>query len=199
MKILIDNGHGFETPGKRSPGGELREYSWTRKIASRVVEQLCSEGYDAELLVAENSDVPLRTRVARANAKTRANGVPAKTLLVSVHVNAAGNGTQWGTARGWSVYVAPNCSARSRRLAECFAAEAERAGLKVRRQQPGCGYWTQPLAMTRDTVCPAVLTENLFMDNAEDVSLLLSAEGADLFVKLHTEAIKSYIAGESSK
>lgn len=27
MKILIDNGHGAETPGKCSPDGRLREYA----------------------------------------------------------------------------------------------------------------------------------------------------------------------------
>ena len=32
MKILIDNGHGSETPGKRSPDGELREYKWNRDV-----------------------------------------------------------------------------------------------------------------------------------------------------------------------
>ena len=28
--IMLDNGHGVETPGKRSPDGRLREYSYTR-------------------------------------------------------------------------------------------------------------------------------------------------------------------------
>ena len=28
MKVLIDNGHGIETLGKRSPGGRLREYAY---------------------------------------------------------------------------------------------------------------------------------------------------------------------------
>ena len=28
MKILIDNGHGIDTPGKRSPDGVLREYAY---------------------------------------------------------------------------------------------------------------------------------------------------------------------------
>ena len=32
-KILIDNGHGVETPGKRSPDGILREYAWNRKTS----------------------------------------------------------------------------------------------------------------------------------------------------------------------
>ena len=29
MKILIDNGHGENTPGKRSPDGTFREYAYT--------------------------------------------------------------------------------------------------------------------------------------------------------------------------
>ena len=36
MKILLDNGHGIDTPGKRSPDGLLREYAWNRLIASRI-------------------------------------------------------------------------------------------------------------------------------------------------------------------
>ncbi len=35
MKVLIDNGHGSDTPGKRSPNGRLREYAYTREIADR--------------------------------------------------------------------------------------------------------------------------------------------------------------------
>ena len=31
MKILIDNGHGENTPGKRSPDGSLREYAIRRQ------------------------------------------------------------------------------------------------------------------------------------------------------------------------
>lgn len=33
MKILIDNGHGRETPGKRSPDGRLLEYAQNRLLA----------------------------------------------------------------------------------------------------------------------------------------------------------------------
>lgn len=36
MKVLLDNGHGAETPGKRSPDGRLREYAYTREIAILV-------------------------------------------------------------------------------------------------------------------------------------------------------------------
>ena len=68
MTILIDNGHGSDTPGKRSPDGLFREYSYTRKIASRVVSELSDCGYDARLLVPEIEDIPLTERCRRVNA-----------------------------------------------------------------------------------------------------------------------------------
>jgi N-acetylmuramoyl-L-alanine amidase len=43
------------------------------------------------------------------------------------------------------------------------------------------------------TNCPAVLTENLFMDNKEDVQLLLSAEGKNKIVNLHIKGILEYL------
>ena len=61
MKILIDNGHGENTPGKRSPDGRFREYKYNREIARAVVEHLQLRGYDAQLLVslpADSTTVP---------------------------------------------------------------------------------------------------------------------------------------------
>ena len=68
MKILIDNGHGENTPGKQSPDGRLREYEWTRQVAQAIVRAMTKEGFDAQLLVRESIDVPLSERVARVNA-----------------------------------------------------------------------------------------------------------------------------------
>ena len=36
MKILIDNGHGLNTSGKRSPDGTFREAIYNREIARRM-------------------------------------------------------------------------------------------------------------------------------------------------------------------
>ena len=58
-KILIDNGHGIDTPGKRSPDGLFREYAWNRLIAARIVTGLTALGHDAALLVPELTDIPL--------------------------------------------------------------------------------------------------------------------------------------------
>lgn len=71
MKILIDNGHGAETPGKRSPDGRLRECVYTREIADRVVNRLQAEGVDTIRIVPEEADIPLTERVARARRTGR--------------------------------------------------------------------------------------------------------------------------------
>lgn len=44
MRILIDNGHGENTPGKRSPDGKLKEWAYTRDIADRVITGLQKKG-----------------------------------------------------------------------------------------------------------------------------------------------------------
>ena len=67
MKILIDDGHGIQTKGKRSPDGTLLEYAYTRDLARQIVKILQSRGYDSELLVPEDDDIPLSERVRRVN------------------------------------------------------------------------------------------------------------------------------------
>ena len=94
MKILIANGHGLETPGKRSPDGRFREYAWTREIARRLVQELVQIGYDANLLVPEDADIPLRVRAMRTNTECVRYG-QRNVLLISIHVNAAGLGDRW--------------------------------------------------------------------------------------------------------
>jgi N-acetylmuramoyl-L-alanine amidase len=45
------------------------------------------------------------------------------------------------------------------------------------------------------TLCPAVLTENFFQDNKEDVAYMLSAEGKKAIIKCHVDGIINYING----
>lgn len=188
MKILVDNGHGSNTPGKRSPDGRLLEYAYAREIAERVVRELCKRGLDAERIVREEVDVPLSERCNRAN-EYKAN----EAILVSIHCNAAGIGKTWMSAKGWSAFVSLNASDKSKKLASCLARQAAANKLYVRYQRPDAGYWQQDLAICRDTKCPAVLTENLFMDNKEDVDFLLSEAGKSAIVKLHVDGITDFL------
>lgn len=191
MKVLIDNGHGENTPGKRSPDGRLREWAYTREIADRVVFELRKKGIDAERIVKEDTDVPLSERCRRANAIYKETGK--KAILISIHCNAAGSGASWMNAKGWSVFVSNNASARSKSLATSLCEVAESLNLVVRRPAPKQPFWQQNLAICRDTNCPAILTENFFQDNREDIEYLLSREGKDAIVRIHVEGIIKYL------
>lgn len=191
MKVLIDNGHGENTPGKCSPDGRLREWSYTREIADKVVAGLRKLGIDAERIVKEDTDVPLSERCRRANAIYKETGK--KATLISIHCNAAGSGASWMNARGWSVFVSNNASASSKKLATSLCEVAESMKLQVRRPAPKQPYWEQNLAICRDTNCPAILTENFFQDNKDDVEYLLSPAGKQAIVQIYVEGIIKYL------
>ena len=131
IKVLIDNGHGVETPGKRSPDGRLREYKYAREIAASVVARLKELGYDADLIVEEDRDVSLQDRCKRVNNWCELKGSK-NVILVSVHVNAAGNG-EWMNATGWSAYTSRGQTSADK-LADCLYDAAKEAlpGKKMR-------------------------------------------------------------------
>lgn len=193
MKILIDTGHGENTPGKRSPDGKFREYLYVREIADQVVAQLRQRGYDAERIVMEFSDVALAERARRVNEVCGRLGTK-NVILVSIHCNAAGNG-EWMNAKGWSCYTSIG-QTKADKLADCFyqVAEEKFAGRKFRKDlTDGDPDWEAGFYMLKKTKCPAVLTENFFMDNKDDVAYLVSPEGRNAVVATHVEAIIKYI------
>ena len=193
MKILIDNGQGHNTPGKRSPDGKFREYAYNREIAKRIVADLIDRGYDAELLVPEDNDISLEERVRRVNALCSAHG-KSNVILVSVHVNAAGNGSKWTNATGWSVYTCKGQTA-SDKLAECLCEAAIKnfPGKRIRTDySDGDSDWEENFYILRHTMCPAVLTENFFMDGL-DLEFLQSKTGKQAIVDTHVEGIIEYI------
>lgn len=192
MIILLDAGHGESTPGKRSPDGRLREYKYCREIANKVKEELTKEGFQVELVVTDNTDVPLMERCRIVNQYCDKYG-KTNTVLVSIHCNAAGNGENWMNAKGWSVFISNNSSSKSKKLAECLFKAAQNENLALRKYSQTQVYWKQNLAICRETQCPAVLTENLFQDNKEDVDFLLSEKGKESITRLHVNGILDYI------
>ena len=71
VKILLDNGHGYDTPGKRSPiwpdGSQLFEWEFNRDIVSRIEILLKKAGISCVRLVPEKEDISLSERSKRAN------------------------------------------------------------------------------------------------------------------------------------
>lgn len=194
MKILIDAGHGIDTPGKRSPDGAFREYLWNREIADLVCDDLGIDGYDVSLVVTETNDIPLITRVNRVNAVCKEYG-SSDVILVSIHSNALGNGKDWMNAKGWSCYTTKG-ETMSDRLAECLYDSFERSfpDRKIRKDmQDGDRDWEENFYLIKKTRCPAVLIENFFYDNKEECHWLMQDAVKVRIAKAIEQGIKDYV------
>lgn len=197
MKILFDNGHGAGTAGKCSPDGLFREYEWTREVAQMCCDILQAEGYDASLLVPELDDVPLAERCRRVNAYPKDD-----TILVSIHNNAAGDGSRWMKARGWSIYTTRGIT-EADALAERIWFRAKQAfgyPLTVRSYSPAAmGHdYEENFYILLHSWCPAVLIENFFQDNHEDVAYLATDQAKVACAEVAVLGIQDYIKTRQS-
>ena len=194
MKILIDNGHGIQTKGKRSPDGKLLEYAYTRELARRIVSILQSRGYNSELLVPEDDDIPLSERVRRTNAHCQAFG-KTNVILISIHVNAAGDGSKWMNATGWSCYTCKG-QTESDRLADSLYKAAEQIlknqVIRTDYARDGDPDWEENFYILRHSLCPAVLVEQFFMDNKKDFAYLISNEGKRNLIDVIVSGLESF-------
>ena len=191
--LILDNGHGSNTPGKCSPDRTLREYAWTRLMTDLIARKARARGIRTEIIVPETIDISLSTRSARANAIARKHGLK-KCLFISVHINAAGADGKWHNASGFSAWIARNASQQSKSFSSIIDAEMRARGLAGNRSRPPQGYWTANFSVIRRTDCPAVLTENLFQDNREEAKYLLTPQGQDTIADAHVAAVEKYIA-----
>lgn len=192
MKILIDNGHGVDTKGKRSPDGRLLEYKWSREIAKMICDKLKRLGYDAVRITPEEEDLNLPERVKRVNRYCSKLGA-GNVVLVSIHTDAAGSDGKWYGARGFSSRVFTTCYQKSKDLSRILWEEAIEHGLQGNRSIPTDKYVPQNLYLLKWSKCVAVLTESGFHDNKEDVELLLSDTGKEKVVDTHVKALIKYI------
>lgn len=194
--VLIDNGHAKSTPGKRSPkfpdGTQFFEYEFNRDIVRRITKKLDRIGIKYEVLVPEvDNDISLTSRAARANKFCDQYGVN-NCVFISVHANAAGDGSDWTTAKGWCCYTSKGETA-SDPIAEMFTREAEKVlsplGWTVRKWSSAKYSWEANYTVLVKTKCPAILTENMFYDNKEEVKFLMSEEGREAIAQIHVNAI----------
>ena len=203
LHILLDNGHGNNTPGKCSPDKSLLEYKYCREITAMIKDELDEkyECFETVILVPEDWDVTLKERVNRCNKICKDKGSQ-NCIFLSIHNNAAGNSSNWMSARGWSGWIYRNASEKSKLLANLLFDACAELKLKTRKPLPNQKYWDCGFYICKNTNCPAVLTENFFQDNKEDVDFLLSDEGKQAVADIHINAILKYykeIFGEEPK
>lgn len=194
MKILIDAGHGIDTPGKRSPDGSFLEYLWNRQVADLVLTGMRLAGYDADLVVTETNDISLRTRAMRVNRICDRMGA-SNVLLVSIHANAAGNGKSWMNATGWECHTSPG-KTKSDELAECFYKSFSAAFPEKRMRRDfsdGDSDKESNFYILTKTRCPAVLLENFFYDNRDECAWLLLEGTKGRIAAAIVDGIRKYI------
>ena len=195
MKIFIDNGHGQFTAGKRSPDGQFREYHYNRIVARRVTAKLQELGYDAELLVPEDDDIPLKERCRRVNAWCLLHGKK-NAICVSIHFNAYGNGSEWTSPSGWSIFTSKGDTAADR-LADCIA-EAAKVNLPTMKMRgdysDGDIDYEEEFYLLKHTMPACVLSENGFMTNEKECRWLMSEDAIETIARTHVEGIREYLA-----
>ncbi|OMP68273.1 N-acetylmuramoyl-L-alanine amidase [Domibacillus epiphyticus] len=156
MKIAIDAGHGWNTPGKRSPDG-MREYEFNRETALFLRNELAA---DILFVHHDSRDVPLSERVKKANEADA-------DLFVSIHANAFGEG--WTSAHGIETYVYTSRPPKAMKIAQ--SVQKELISATGRRDR---GVKTADFYVLRKTKMPAILIEAGFMTNREEAALLQS-------------------------
>ncbi len=69
--VLLDNGHGKETAGKRSPvwgdGSQLFEWEFNRDIVRRIAEKLEADVIPYRVLVPEETAIQCNKRICSRN------------------------------------------------------------------------------------------------------------------------------------
>ena len=196
IHVILDNGHGEDTPGKRSPDGKFREYKYARLIVSMIADELEKLNISYSILVPEAKDISLSERVVRANKIHNEQHKNGKTvILLSIHCNAAGNG-EWKNARGWSAWTSRGTT-ESDTIATCLYQAAHEIldpkGIQIRKDMSdGDEDWESNFYIIYKSSMPAVLTENFFQDNKLDVKYLESDEGKHDVVDIHVKGILKY-------
>lgn len=185
--IIIDRGHGENTPGKKSPiwkdGKQLLEWEFNNDIATRIAHKLAAVGIRNRLLVTEKEDIQLSERCRRVNNICRIHGKD-NCILISIHANAGG-----GT--GFEVFTSTGRT-KSDEYATILITEFgyEFPNEKVRTDySDGDSDKEAGFYILKHTQCPAILSENMFMDNERDCRKLMDDNFRERIAEAHVRAI----------
>ncbi len=172
--VALDDGHGMETAGKRTPiftdgttspdtgKNFMHENEFNRAVVAKLGTILQRCGIDTLLVAPTDEDTPLTTRVSLANSKNA-------DIYVSVHANAYDGKFDGNDPEGVEVYCYPN-SKNGIKLANAVYKHLLQGTKQVGRGVKQSTYFY----VLRATKMPSILIECAFMDNPREAKLLLS-------------------------
>jgi len=167
--IALDDGHGMQTAGKRTPtlpngeksstGSFMHENEFNEAVVKYLDVHLKRNGFDTLLVAPTDEDTSLQARTSLANAK-------GADVYISVHANAStGKFGHWG---GIETFCMPN--GVSRKLGDIVHKWLlKNSPLQDRKVKDGSHLW-----VIRKTTMSSVLVECGFMDSHKDYKYLLS-------------------------
>lgn len=162
MLIAIDNGHGLDTAGKRTPvmtdGRIIKEWEFNYPTAQKLGEELKRCGFKVLYVSDSEEDTPLKTRTDRANA-AKADA------FISIHYNAYKG--VWGNHGGIETYYYPNALDGLELAKSVQYHLVKETGLSNR------GVKSNNFHVLRESKMVAILAECGFMDSSEEAKLML--------------------------
>ncbi|MFN2747224.1 MULTISPECIES: N-acetylmuramoyl-L-alanine amidase [Bacillus] len=170
VKIFIDPGHGGTDPG--ATGNGLQEKNITLQIALALRNLLLDEYQNVSVQLSRTSDqtVSLTQRTNAANSW-------GADFYLSIHINAGG-----GT--GYEDYIYPGVGAPTTTYQNIMHEEILKAVDFNDR-----GKKTADFHVLRESNMPALLTENGFVDNANDANKLKSPTFIQSIVRGHANGL----------
>ena len=196
--IILGTAHLKSTPGKCSPDKKFFEYQYSREVCKAVKAILEDLGYkvmidieDDDLKVTQSQELCLRCKTVNDLQKVYKN-----CIYVSIHVNASSNDGKWHNATGWEIYTSKGKTEADNLATYIYNAAKNnfKNAQKLRTDfSDGDPDKEAEFYVLKHTSCPAVLTENFFQDNKQDVDYLTSDLGFHQIVRTHVEGILSYI------
>lgn len=156
MKVFISAGHGGSDPGAVANG--VKEKDLNLSITKACSDELKSHGVEVKMSRTKDENDPLSEEIRECNTFS-------PDLAVSIHNNAGGGD-------GAEVFHS-HLGGNGKTLAENILSEIVKVGqnsrgAKVRKNSNGKDYY----GFIRETVCPAVIVECAFVDNASDLKIL---------------------------
>lgn len=185
--FLIDAGHGginpdtgkYVTSGKRSPvredGTQFYEGVNNRINARLIVWALKEAGLKAELLHDTWQDIPLSERVQEVNTLAKQHDV----ILLSIHSDAYGNGKEWTSPKGFSVWTSKG-KTKSDDLAKIYHGHLKKNFEAITDDR---GIREANFYILRATHCPAILLELGFHTNKQELTLMETPTWRNKIVK----------------
>lgn len=176
---VFGDGHGEGVAGKRSPQVPpgILEWEFNEDIVKRVIKILGPE-ISTELLAPGSENIPLGQRVRRLEALQAEHG---NCACISIHANADGMGKEWTDAKGFAIFVHPDCDPLSRDLAEQMELfYGDFTDIKSRGIRTANFYF---LRKTNKMGIPVILLECDFMTNLDAAKFMASEYGRDMIAK----------------